>query len=286
MTQASRELLPRIRRHSAPLEALSTAVPARLTKFPGIRLIAFDIYGTLLISASGDVGSIASDTGGERFRSLIREELGLTFPEAVDPEMLFRRQVEKTHRKLRATGLPYPEVDTREIWRSILAEAGLEGRAEEYALLFELARNPVWPMPGSGDLLDSLAGRMVLGIVSNAQFYTPLMLEEHLPRGTDYFEAPLVIWSYELRRAKPDPELFRRLCASARESYGIEPGEILYVGNDMLNDVCAAKRAGLKAALFAGDRRSLRVRREDPRVEGIEADAVITHLNQLHKLLP
>ena len=41
---------------------------------------------------------------------------------------------------------------------------------------------------------------------------------------------------------------------------GVAPGEVLYVGNDMLNDVYAAGQVGFRTALFAGDQRSLRMR--------------------------
>ena len=43
---------------------------------------------------------------------------------------------------------------------------------------YECRVNPVWPMPGARDCLRELAGAgLALGIVSNAQFYTPPMLQ-------------------------------------------------------------------------------------------------------------
>jgi putative hydrolase of the HAD superfamily len=49
----------------------------------------------------------------------------------------------------------------------------------------------------------------------------------------------------------------------------------------MLNDIYPAKLVGFKAALFAGDSRSLRLRRDDSRCKKLEADLVITDLSQL-----
>ena len=66
---------------------------------------------------------------------------------------------------------------------------------------------------------------------------------------------------------------------------GIETSSVLYLGNDMLNDILPADRAGFQTALFAGDARSLRLRKDDPRCQGLAADLVITDLMQLVELL-
>ena len=44
----------------APLTPISTGVSPKLPELDGIELVAFDIYGTLLISAAGDI-SLADD---------------------------------------------------------------------------------------------------------------------------------------------------------------------------------------------------------------------------------
>ena len=53
------------------------------------------------------------------------------------------------------------------------------------------------------------------------------------------------------------------------------------VGNDVRNDLLGARAAGLRTALFAGDARSLRLRRDDPRCAAVCPDLVLTHLSQL-----
>lgn len=286
MTQPAREQLIRIGRNSSPLSAQPTEVKPRLKPISGIRLLAFDIYGTLVISASGDIGTIAPDAGAVRFRTLVTNELGIELPPGFDPELLFHQQVKNIHAGLKAEGIPYPEVDSREIWQKIARDAGIGADAEVLALLFELARNPVWPMPGSIELLKALKGVVPLGIVSNAQFYTPLLISHFFPDGLETFDSRLVTWSYTLRRAKPDPLLFQPLIDAAWQGYRIEPQEILYVGNDMLNDISTASGEGLKTVLFAGDKRSLRLREGDRRVSGVEPDLIITNFNQLTDLVP
>ena len=55
----------------------------------------------------------------------------------------------------------------------------------------------------------------------------------------------------------------------------------LYIGNDMLNDIYPAKNAGFNTALFAGDARSLRLRKDVAECKNLSADLVITDLIQL-----
>ena len=66
---------------------------------------------------------------------------------------------------------------------------------------------------------------------------------------------------------------------------GIDPTRTLYVGNDMLNDVYAAHEAGFKTVLFAGDRRSLRLRKDRPEVADLSPDRVVTSLDQIQALI-
>jgi putative hydrolase of the HAD superfamily len=49
----------------------------------------------------------------------------------------------------------------------------------------------------------------------------------------------------------------------------------------MLNDIFPAKITGFQTALFAGDKRSLRRRTDDPRCRNLKPDLVVTDLGQL-----
>ena len=116
-----------------------------------------------------------------------------------------------------------------------------------------------------------------MGIISNAQFYTPLILRWFLNSGLPDlgFEEDLLIYSYEMGCAKPSAALFK-LAAHRLEKRGISPESVLYLGNDEKKDILPAKQTGFQTALFAGDARSLR--REGG---SVQADLVITDLEQL-----
>jgi putative hydrolase of the HAD superfamily len=203
-----------------------------------------------------------------------------------------RRTIDEHHRRSREEGIEYPEVDIVEVWRDALrlleqeghlsAEPGVVDPAR-LAVEYEVRSNPVWPMPHALECLYELrrAG-LALGIVSNAQFFTPELFPALLG-GTlkDLgFDEQLEYYSYRHGRAKPGEYLYRRACETlaARK---IHPHQALYVGNDMLNDMLPAGRVGFRTALFAGDARSLRLREGDPRVEGLLPDLVLTDLSQL-----
>ncbi len=83
--------------------------------------------------------------------------------------------------------------------------------------------------------------------------------------------------------AKPSRRLYDLLLERLPD--GLEASQCLYVGNDMRNDIAPAAAVGMKTALFAGDRRSLRLREGDPLTEGVSPDLVVTHLHQILECL-
>jgi putative hydrolase of the HAD superfamily len=227
----------------------------------------FDIYGTLLVSAAGE---ISHDVAGDS------EEEGTRLRHAI-----------RRHRDAAlAAGEEVPEVDIRDMWREVLGTDA--GTATRRALAWEVEQNPVWPMPGAAELVRHLAARgLQLGIVSNAQFYTPWCLATLLSQvpWAEWCPPAWCGWSWQEQAAKPSLTIFRPVEAAVAAA-GLHPEQVLYVGNDLRNDVYGARRVGWKAALFAGDARSLRWREDDPAMSGVRPDAVVTELGQVAELLP
>lgn len=247
------------------------------------RALILDIYGTLVSSGAGEVGTAAEvslpgpedgSRAGPKALGEVLEEFGIREGPGRFEERL-AQEIRKHHRAARAAGTPWPEVDGAALLARLtglsLPEARLLGAAREAAL------NPAAPMPGAAELLKSARGSgLVLGLISNAQYYTEPALEAAFGKSLNAlgFDPELRVWSWRLGRAKPDPELFRIL-ARALGNRGIRPEAAVYVGNDLLNDVAPAGSAGFRTALFAGDPRSLRLRAGDPRVEGVLPDTVL-----------
>ncbi len=289
MSQRYRDIF---RRHCRPLAPLPTGTRPRLSRLLGVRAVLFDIYGTLLVSASGDIGTARRSAAGEAFVAAL-EAVGIRFSTtgSVGVECL-SATIEADHAAARARGIEYPEVEITAIWRralAALAERGLIAEAPgkldfaQLAVEYEARVNPAWPMPGVQASLAQLQQRGVrLGLVSNAQFYTLELLPALLERTVAQlgFEESLRFFSFRAGEAKPGRTLYRQ-AVETLDRAGIAPQEVLCVGNDLLNDIAPATAVGFRTALFAGDARSLRWREGDQRVAGVQPDLVVTELEQL-----
>lgn len=291
------DLLNIIRRHTTPLEPIPTEMEPSGTAIQGeITTVLFDVYGTLLVSGSGDVGTAQETVGSDAFiRALSsfrdRHRVRNTPAAGEVARNGYFEEIESEHAVKIESGTDHPEVDIREIWRKVwirLGDSGLvedgplaETSIEELALYYELFSNPTYPMPGSRETVEGLRdGGMRLGIVSNAQFFTPLLFPGQMGATTQElgFDDELLVWSFQEGVAKPSSDVFRRLLDRAG---GLDPTETLYVGNDMLNDIAAAASCGFKTCLFAGDKRSLRLRTDEERCAGLVPHLRITSLDQI-----
>ena len=264
-----------------PLSPLSTSLNQSGKLDNKIRCILFDVYGTLFISASGDIcftKKFVQETHKiehllERFKIKMNAKTLLTN---------FFNTVEKQHEELRQKGIDYPEIEIDQIWMRVIGSDNRE-RARAFALEFELIVNPAYPMPHLKEVLKELKNRhIVLGIISNAQFFTPYLFDWFLKSDLINlgFEPNLTLFSYKFGYAKPSKFLFEDASSRLKE-INIPTDSVLYVGNDMLNDIYPAQRAGFLTGLFAGDARSLKLRSDEPVCEKLSADIVITDLVQL-----
>lgn len=281
--------------HSSPMEARATDVEPVLRSLDGVRAVLFDVYGTLVISGSGDVGTTDLDSRPQAFPEALAA-VGLPFDGAGEEGVrLLTEVIAEHHQQSKSEGIEFPEVDIREVWSDVLlamverewvpsdAVSGQAIDVTSLALEYEVRTNPTWPMPGTEACLDELqeAG-MLLGIVSNAQCFTPLLFDTQLGRSLDEFgfDESCCVWSFAHKQAKPGTFLYERAKEAVAEQ-GIAAHEVLFVGNDMLKDVWPASRVAFRTALFAGDARSYRPREDDVRVANVRPDLVLTELAQL-----
>ncbi len=246
-----------------------------------IKCVLFDIYGTLFISGSGDI-SLAGKKSPEieEINQLLTKHAIRKSPQTLLNE--FYHAIKTRHEELRNRGVDFPEVNIDRIWMKVLQKDDTD-IVRQFAVEFELIVNSVYPMPNLEKMLSACRHRNIsMGIISNAQFYTPYLFKWFLNSDLNDlgFDPDLVFYSYRFEVAKPSPVLFR-IAAEKLEAKGIPPSCVLYLGNDMLNDIYPAKGIGFQTALFAGDKRSLRLRSDDPRCKDLSADLVITDLIQL-----
>ena len=281
------DLVEYIRKHSKPLAPLPTGVSPKLASFEEIKYVVFDIYGTIMISAAGDISLAGGDTAPGAAMEQVFAKLNLSGESPIGLER-YNALVQQHQETRRKEGIEFPEIEIREIWSELLSEyGGNPKQAEEAAVIFECAANPVWPMDGFAACLGEIRSRgLGLGVISNAQFYTRLLFPAlgggRLPELG--FDPDAMIFSYEMREGKPSRNLYLAMAERLRKK-SIDPVQVLYIGNDRLKDIWPARLSGFMTVYFAGDQRSHRWRKDDKRLADVMPDAVITHLNQIVDLI-
>ena len=270
-----------ISEYITPVSPVPTSLASSGKVEEKIEGILFDVYGTLFISRSGDIG-MAKKTSPkmEKLENLLQQYGIKKNPQSVLNR--FYAAIENQHELLKKKGVDFPEVEIDQIWMRVLETNDIE-RVRAFAVTFELIANPVYPMPNLETMLSVCRdSNIVMGIISNAQFYTPYLFNWFLgsPPEDLGFHPDLILYSYKFGYAKPSTFMFQ-VAAERLKHMDMPLRSALYIGNDMLNDIYPAKQAGFKTALFAGDERSLRLRKNDPKCKDLFADLVITDLVQL-----
>ncbi len=278
------------RAHPSTLQR--THIPAiyqgRVEKLYDIRAIIFDVYGTLVDYWQPHFADpTIKEAALLKACDATINHFGLEpFFETMNSDDtpaktlfdLYHGLIAFSHDKARVKGIEYPEVIIEEIWMLIilmLRRHGFDPASLHYGTERDLAKCLAYYynskalgrgfFPSVVPALDALkAQNFRLGIVSNAQFYTPidlsLFVRDQAPEAyEDYLELiepDLAIFSYVEGTAKPGQKLFRKLYDALYE-YDILPEQTVFVGNDLLLDIAAAREAGMKTALFCGDQESL-----------------------------
>lgn len=271
----------RFKRHIRPLAPVVTGVVPDLSKMQRYEAMLFDVYGTLLVSGAGEIGlnRVPIERDEDLQGLLNRYDVDFT-PQTLLEKL--NRAIETAHLIGRYRGIAFPEVDIIDVWQKVLGSDDTP-RVKGFAMEYELIVNPVYPMPGLADLLAACKKQgLPTGIISNAQFYTVDLLELFLgePLGGHVFDRRLLFFSWREKHAKPSTFMFNRAKA-VLAGMGIPAFSVLYVGNDMRNDILPARSVGFRTALFAGDRRSLRQRRSEERCRDLSPDLTVTDLRQL-----
>jgi putative hydrolase of the HAD superfamily len=281
---------------------IPTGVKTRIIRKKPVKAFIFDIYGTLIISSSGDIDQATLSVDHMK-QALLAGGFSEKELNPVTCTFLLEQlpiAIKSNQEEIKKLGHPFPDVNIFKVWQEMLAEAAKnnwlsldkEISYTDIIFVFEVLSNRVYPMPGMKEVLQDLKEKgLPLGIVSNAQFYTPVIMNYFLTgnistrQEIEGFDKDLSVFSYKELRAKPDTLLFSKIIASLKNKYALAPENAVFVGNDMLKDVYTASKNGLQTALFTGDKRSLRTREDDERVNGILPDYYINDLKQLEEIL-
>jgi putative hydrolase of the HAD superfamily len=277
-------------RHPAPPEGFREFVPISYPsikeKLFDVRAVIFDVYGTLIEYWKPEFSDKEAKQQAllAAFRNTAdyfgMKDVLVRMNPADAPEKtlhdfyhgLIALQQEKSVR----SGIEFPEIRIEEIWGIIILMLQRHGydpttvrpgetsdlsRTIAYYYNFHALGRGLYP--GVVTMLEDLRKNNIrVGIVSNAQFYTPvdltlLIRQQSDGRYDDYlelFDLDLIFYSYEYGAAKPDQLLLGKLFDALYE-YQILPSQTVFVGNDLTADIQPALSAGMQTGFFTGDKR-------------------------------
>lgn len=206
-----------------------------------IKGLLFDLYGTLI--------DIETNEGTEEIYRAISHYL--TY-HCID---LRRWEVRDRYYRImkqqkEARGEEHPEIDVEAIWNEFLMQEGIKSpairgqQAKVIAHIYRgVSRNRLQLYPNVKRVLNELRTQYQMALISDAQ--SCYALPEIRAVGLHGYFDPIIISSYYGYR-KPDSRLFRM----AMERMGLEPHEVIGVGNDMFRDVHGARILGIKSIFF------------------------------------
>jgi 2-haloacid dehalogenase/putative hydrolase of the HAD superfamily len=133
-----------------------------------------------------------------------------------------------------------------DVLRQLLRRFDVDGDASRYVELFFEVTTTVELYPDAREVLSAL-GPVRSAIVSNAD-------HEHVAAWNFAVPVEFILVSEAVRAYKPHPAVFR----SALERLGLQPDDVLHVGDSLVDDVAGAKAAGLRVAWINRDGRARR----------------------------
>ena len=290
--------------------------PAKATPFlkplAGIRAVTWNIYGTLLRIADGN---LLFETSQQLRLQVAMEktirEFNMWNSMSRKPGAPWEYLLQQYRRELkdeRFTGSQqkgdYPEVNSTNIWRVLMGR--LDQKEYQYDESFfgdadELSEKVAYffhanlqGIEASTNALQSLLQVSKLGItqglLADAQPFTLIQLlralkqQGTLPPLGDLFVPGCLTLSYQEQIRKPSKSLYTT-CLERFESLGIGPGEVLHVSNQLRDDLAIAKQVGMRTALFAGDKISLQATSAEVSDPAMKPDRLMTNLSQIQQIL-
>jgi FMN phosphatase YigB (HAD superfamily) len=291
----------------APPQVEPAKAKPHLVALPDVRAVTWSIHGTLLAIGGGEVlfehpnefiMDVALDKTIQEFR------MWGAMPRKPGQPTDYLRKVYRTlltEQRTQPSGREkYPEVLADRLWEAYIKrllqkdytfDAGFYGSLNAFsakvAYFFHASLQGTACYPGAATALRRLKKRGIhLGLLANTQCFTLVQLERGLarqdPRATvdALFDADARALSHELLVRKPSERPFRRVLAAFAQ-HGIAPGQVLHVGCSVTEDVIPARRHGMRAGLFAGDKAALRATAEQLRQRSSRPHVLLTELGQI-----
>ena len=277
---------------------------------PGLKAVLWNVYGTLLAIPFGEllfehpqalIMEVALDKTIEEFKmwgSMSRRP-------GQPAEYMRHLYAQELLRQKAVVGAErYPELLADHIWESLIKklmqkeysfDAGFFGSLNEYskkvAYFFHSSLQGTAAQSEAATALTLVADAgLKQGLLADGQCFTMVQLSRALKsQASDVhpdqlLPADLRILSCEVKARKPSETIFSKAVA-ALGAKGIRPDEVLHVGSRLARDIAPARRAGMRTALYTGDKAALDATPDLLHDPAHRPDAMITELGQVAKLI-
>ncbi len=282
-----------------------------LVRLPGVRAVLWNVYGTLLRIAGGElyfehpndfIMDVALDKTIQEFKmwgsmtrkpGLPADYLRSIYKDLIGEQRTLVGQVEK-----------YPEVSVEKVWEAFIKkllqkdykfDAGFYGALNEFgrkvAYFFHANMQGVACYPDAATSLRRVVDKgLVQGLLADGQCFTRSQLRHSLTKqdkGADIDQLlpeEFCFLSGEVRARKPSERLFR-IALDRLAEQDITPDQVLHVGSRLSLDLIPARKLGMRTALFAGDKNAVQV---DPKLlkeTNTRPHVLLTELNQIHEII-
>lgn len=299
-------------RWPAPPKVVPVGAMPFIKPLPGIRVVLWDVYGTLLRITDGELlfvhpqtifMEVALDKTIQEFnmwQSMSRK------PGAPWEYMLQLYTRAYDDLRLMGTGRKgdLPEVDAARIWRKVIDKldkndyeynasqlGDLDELSEKVAYFFQSSLQGVEAAPHAADtvaMLHECGYRQ--GLLSNGQCFTPTQVlrgfqaQGTLAEPTGFFDWNLMTLSALEGVRKPSRTIYAAAAQRLRGA-GLAPEQTLLISSRLREDLVVAKSLGFRTALYAHEKLGLSASAADLKDAETKPHRLLTDLAQLRELL-
>src|SRR5262249_41658203 len=245
----------------APPEVEQVKAKPHLKRLPGIRVVTWSVYGTLLAIPGGElylehpnkfVMDVALDKTIQEFKmwgSMPRKPgQPADYLAQIYGNLLLEQRAESASER-------HPELPVDRLWEAFIKkllqkdytfDAGFYGSLNEFsrkvAYFFHASLQATACYADAAWALRHVKEASLLqGLVTDAQFFTVLQLERGLSKQAPdarlegLIDPELRSYSYEVKARKPSERLFRHML-SLLSPHGISADEVLHIGSRITHD--------------------------------------------------
>jgi FMN phosphatase YigB (HAD superfamily) len=295
----------------APPEADRLKAKPHLVRLPQVRVVLWNVYGTLLRIAGGElwfehpqefVMNVALDKTIQEFKMWASMSRKPGQPADYMKQLYSSVLIE--HRAVPGGTEKHPEVPSDKVWEALIKklfqkdykfDAGFFGSLNEFsrkvAYFFHASLQGTACYDGAAAAMKQVGENgLKQGLLADGQCFTRVQLQRGLAAQDrdvlldKLLDKDLTALSYEIRGRKPSERLFRQV-VNALNQQSIAPNQVLHVGTSVARDLLPARRLGMRTALFAGDRNSLQATAEQLKEQSSRPDVLLTELSQIADIL-